>query len=87
MKIHRNPEIYPNPEVYDPDNFLTEKCANRHYYAFIPFSAGPRSCVGKACNFKIMEKIFLKLFFRSQICNVEAEGVVVHNFKELPYCI
>lgn len=46
FKIHRREDIYPNPDKYDPDNFLPERMANRHYYAFIPFSAGPRSCVG-----------------------------------------
>ncbi|KAL0100478.1 hypothetical protein PUN28_019659 [Cardiocondyla obscurior] len=47
FKMHRQPHIYPNPEVFNPDNFLPEKTANRHYYAFVPFSAGPRSCVGR----------------------------------------
>jgi cytochrome P450 family 4 len=47
FKIHRRPDIYPNAEKFDPDNFLPEKAASRHYYSFIPFSAGPRSCVGR----------------------------------------
>ncbi|XP_049301341.1 cytochrome P450 4g15 [Anopheles funestus] len=47
FKLHRLESIYPNPDVFDPDNFLPEKQANRHYYAFVPFSAGPRSCVGR----------------------------------------
>ncbi|XP_011138410.1 cytochrome P450 4g15 [Harpegnathos saltator] len=47
FKMHRQPHLYPNPEVFNPDNFLPEKTANRHYYAFVPFSAGPRSCVGR----------------------------------------
>lgn len=46
-KLHRLESIYPNPDKFDPDNFLPEKTANRHYYAFVPFSAGPRSCVGR----------------------------------------
>lgn len=45
--LHRNPKVYANPNVFDPDNFLPERQANRHYYAFVPFSAGPRSCVGE----------------------------------------
>ncbi|XP_014486916.1 PREDICTED: uncharacterized protein LOC106750830 [Dinoponera quadriceps] len=45
--IHRMEEYYPNPLVFNPDNFLPEKMQQRHYYAFIPFSAGPRSCVGR----------------------------------------
>ncbi|XP_050304180.1 cytochrome P450 4g15-like [Anthonomus grandis grandis] len=44
---HRLEEYYPDPLTFNPDNFLPEKAANRHYYAFIPFSAGPRSCVGR----------------------------------------
>ncbi|CAL7952373.1 unnamed protein product [Xylocopa violacea] len=47
IKLHRNAAIYPNPDVFNPDNFLPEKTANRHYYAYVPFSAGPRSCVGR----------------------------------------
>ncbi|CAK9797044.1 Cytochrome P450 4g15 [Anthophora plagiata] len=46
-KLHRQPHIYPNPDVFNPDNFLPENTASRHYYAYVPFSAGPRSCVGR----------------------------------------
>lgn len=45
--VHRRPDIYENPTKFDPDNFLPERAAKRHYYSFIPFSAGPRSCVGR----------------------------------------
>ncbi|XP_071631413.1 cytochrome P450 4g15-like isoform X1 [Temnothorax longispinosus] len=44
---HRLEKYYPNPTVFNPDNFLPEIMQQRHYYAYIPFSAGPRSCVGR----------------------------------------
>ncbi|XP_039278583.1 LOW QUALITY PROTEIN: cytochrome P450 4g15-like [Nilaparvata lugens] len=46
-KLHRREDIFPNPNHFDPDNFLPERAASRHYYSFVPFSAGPRSCVGR----------------------------------------
>ncbi|KAG6450738.1 cytochrome P450 4g15 [Manduca sexta] len=46
-KIHRHEKYYNNPDKFDPDNFLPENTQNRHYYSYIPFSAGPRSCVGR----------------------------------------
>ncbi|KAL1505638.1 hypothetical protein ABEB36_005158 [Hypothenemus hampei] len=65
FKIHRLEEIYgPNAEHFNPDNFLPEPAANRHYYSFIPFSAGPRSCVGrKYAMLKL--KILLSTILRS----------------------
>lgn len=64
IKIHRRPDIYPNPDVFDPDNFLPERTQSRHYYSFIPFSAGPRSCVGRKYAM-IKLKILLSTILRA----------------------
>ncbi|KAI0230251.1 Cytochrome P450 4F2 [Lamellibrachia satsuma] len=39
---HHNPELWPNPEVYDPDRFAQDTVQNRSPFSYIPFSAGPR---------------------------------------------
>ena len=64
FKIHRRDDIYTNPEKFDPDNFLPERTQNRHYYSFIPFSAGPRSCVGRKYAM-IKLKVLLSTILRS----------------------
>lgn len=47
---HTNPKVYPNPLAFDPNRFSAENVLKRHKFSFIPFSAGPRNCIGSLFN-------------------------------------
>lgn len=43
---HRHKDFWDNPEGFDPDRFAPERAQERHRYAYFPFAAGPRMCIG-----------------------------------------
>lgn len=62
FKLQRQEEIWgPDAHLFNPDNFLPEKVASRHSYAWIPFSAGQRNCIGQKYSLLAMKTMLCHL--------------------------
>lgn len=52
--LHRDPQYFPDPEVFNPENFSEEAKASRPSCCFLPFGDGPRNCIGEYSVWKAL---------------------------------
>ncbi|XP_063537245.1 cytochrome P450 4c3-like [Cydia strobilella] len=56
--LHRSPAVWgPDADKFDPDRFLPERSADLHRAAFVPFSFGPRNCIGRNYGMLILKSV------------------------------
>lgn len=53
--LHRQPDVWPDPERFDPERFAPAAVAGRHKHAYMPFGAGHRICIGM--HFALLELV------------------------------
>lgn len=63
--VHRHASLWSDPEAFDPDRFSPEAAKARHRYAYMPFGAGPRVCIGNA--FAVMEAVAILAVLLQQV--------------------
>lgn len=56
--IQNDPNIYPDPEVFDPERFSPEKVEQRNSMYYLPFGDGPRNCIGNLKNLWIISNVY-----------------------------
>jgi cytochrome P450 len=63
--LHRREEYFPEPERFDPERFTPEREKQLPRYAYLPFGAGPRICIGQ--YFAMMEGHLLLATFAQRV--------------------
>jgi cytochrome P450 len=76
---HRLPQYWPDPERFDPERFSPDESAKRPPFAFIPFAAGHRNCIGGS-----MAMIELKLIVAQLARRYRLEVVPDHPIELEP---
>ncbi|XP_059621809.1 uncharacterized protein LOC132265248 [Phlebotomus argentipes] len=62
VTLHRDKAIWgPEADKFNPDNFLPEHFQTIHPYAYAPFSAGPRNCIGIKYAYMLMKVLLAQL--------------------------
>ena len=74
--LHNNEEIYPEPHKFDPTRFTLENCQKRHPYAYIPFSAGNRNCIGQKFAMLEMKSTVAKMVLNYKLLPADEEVVL-----------
>ena len=72
--MHRHPDVWERPLVFDPDRFSLENSAKRHPYAFVPFAAGPRNCIGQSLAMDELKTVISHVLLRFRL-TVDADYV------------
>lgn len=92
LAVHYCPDYYPDPERFNPERFMPE---NKHLinpYAYLPFSIGPRNCIGMRFAYQELKLAISRLILRYRFSKNEKtpakftfpKGTLLNVLKTLP---
>ena len=84
LYTHYMPEIWPEPDRYDPTRFTLEASRGRHKFAYVPFGGGAHMCLG--LNFAYMQaKCFSWHFLNNLRVAIAADYRPEWRWWPIPY--
>jgi cytochrome P450 len=75
--IQRHPGLWEAPEVFDPDRFAADESPEQRSLAMLPFSVGPRNCIGEHLARMEMQIHVMMIAKRLRLRHVEADAPVL----------
>ncbi|KAL7289826.1 hypothetical protein TKK_0016225 [Trichogramma kaykai] len=86
IDTHRHSEFWPDPDKFEPDRFLPERVRSRHPFSYLPFSAGPRNCIGQKFAMMELKSLMARVLynFRLQAIDRTSDIKIQANFVLRP---
>ncbi|NP_001104006.1 cytochrome P450 CYP6AE7 [Bombyx mori] len=79
--LHRDPEYFPEPELFKPERFCGEEKRNIRPFTYLPFGAGPRTCIGQRFAKMQMLAGLVTILKRYTVCLAEGMPETI-NFEQ-----
>ena len=81
LALHTDPLHWDDPLKFNPDRFSEEKFAKRNAYCYVPFSAGPRNCIGQ--KFAMLEEkvLLYHIMLNFEIEATQKESDILGSFE------
>ncbi|GFX24999.1 cytochrome P450 9e2 [Trichonephila clavipes] len=93
--MHYDPEFFPDPETFNPERFMEGYEPKHPQYAYLPFGAGPRNCLGmrfalleiKMCLANLLRHYRLKPHASTKVPVQYKKGAIFLTVGELPLTV